>query len=86
MVLGHDLQSSDHFFGDILRSSRESEMIWVDQDMDTMSRQLCQILQLPEKRYTCMTVDGYPARRFDNRITLVQADLKNLNLSHWLEN
>lgn len=85
LVLGHDLQSSDHFFGDILRSSKESEMIWVDSDMDTMSHQLCQLLQLPYNRYTQITIDGHPARRYDNRITLVQADLKELNLSPWLE-
>lgn len=50
-----------------------------------MSHQLCQLLQLPHNRYTQITIDGHPARRYDNRITLVQADLKELDLSPWLE-
>ena len=50
-----------------------------------MCRNLCHTLQLSINRYTPLTVQGYPARKYDNRITVVQADLKDIDLSPWLE-
>ena len=42
-------------------------------------------LQLSVGRYTTLTVQGHPARKYDNRITRVQADLGDIYLSPWLD-
>ena len=38
-----------------------------------------------ENRYTLFTVQGHPARKYDNRVTVIGADLKEVDLGEWLK-
>ena len=85
LILGHSIHAAERFFCDMVRNSRQAEITLIDRDMETVCRNLCRTLQLSINRYTPLTVQGYPARKYDNRITVVQADLKDIDLSPWLE-
>ena len=85
LILGHSIHAAERFFCDMVRNSRQAEITLIDRDMETVCRNLCHTLQLSINRYTPLTVQGYPARKYDNRITVVQADLKDIDLSPWLE-
>lgn len=86
LILGHSLHTAETFFCDMVRSNRHAEITLIDRDMDTVCRNLCNILQLSINRYTPTTAQGHPARKYDNRITVVQADLNDIDLSPWLQN
>ena len=68
----------------MVRANRHAEITLIDRDIDTVSRNLCNTLQLSVGRYTTLTVQGHPARKYDNRITVVQADLNDIDLTPWL--
>ena len=85
LILGHSIHASDRFFCDMVRSNRHAEITLIDRDLDVVCRHLCNTLQLSPNRYTTQTIQGYPARKYDNRITVVQADLSDIDLSPWLE-
>ena len=70
----------------MVRNNRKAEITLIDRDIDTVCRNLCNTLQLSLNRYTTLTVQNHPARKYDNRITVVQADLNDIDLSPWLEN
>ena len=86
LILGHSIHATEHFFCDMVRNSRQAEITLIDRDMETVCRNLCHTLQLSINRYTPLTVQGHPARKYDNRIIVVQADLNDIDLSPWLEN
>lgn len=86
LVLGHSIHATERFFCDMVRNNRQAEIILVDSNMDSVNRNLCATLQLSENRYTTLTVQGHPARKYDNRILVVEADLNDVDLSPWLEN
>lgn len=86
LILGHSIHAAESFFCDMVRSNRRAEITLIDRDIDTVSRNLCNTLQLSVGRYTTLTVQGHPARKYDNRITVVQADLSDIDLCPWLEN
>ena len=50
------------------------------QDTDTP-----RTMVVPANRYTPIIVQGYPARKYDNRITVIATDLHDLDLTDWLE-
>ena len=85
LILGHSIHSADSFFCDMVRNNRHAEITLIDRDMDTECRNLCRTLQLSVNRYTTLTLQGHPARKYDNRITVVQADLSDIDLTPWLE-
>ena len=85
LILGHSIHAAESFFCDMVRSNRQAEIILIDRDIDTVSRNLCHTLQLSVGRYSPLTIQGHPARKYDNRITVVQADLGNIDLTSWLE-
>ena len=85
LILGHSIHATERFFCDMVRNSRQAEITLIDRDMETVCRNLCHTLQLSINRYTPLTVQGHPARKYDNRIIVVQADLKDIDLSPWLE-
>lgn len=85
LILGHSIHAAESFFCDMVRANRHAEITLIDRDIDTVSRNLCNTLQLSVGRYTTLTVQGYPARKYDNRITVVQADLSDIDLTPWLE-
>ena len=86
LILGHSIHAAESFFCDMVRNNRKAEIILIDRDIDTVCRNLCNTLQLSLNRYTTLTVQNHPARKYDNRITMVQADLNDIDLSPWLEN
>ena len=85
LILGHSIHAAGSFFCDMVRSNRQAEITLIDRDLDTACRNLCNTLQLSVNRYTTLTVQDHPARKYDNRITVVQADLTDINLTPWLE-
>jgi len=85
LILGHTLHGGDAFFNDMLRANRHAEVIVVGRDLAAACSDVCLTLQLSPTRYTQITVQGHPARKYDNRITVIAADLHDLDLTDWLE-
>ena len=85
LILGHTLHGGDAFFNDMLRANRHAEIIVVGRDLAAACSDVCLTLQLSPTRYTQITVQGHPARKYDNRITVIAADLHDLDLTDWLE-
>ena len=84
LILGHSLQGSDTFFRDMLRANRLAEIIVVDKNLEAVCQDVCTTFQQPANRYTPITVQGHPARKYDNRITAIGADLREIDLAEWL--
>lgn len=85
LILGHSLHGGDAFFNDMLRANRRAEIIIIDRDLETACKDVCATFQQQMNRYTSLTVQGYPARKYDNRVTVIAADLHDLDLTDWLE-
>ena len=85
LILGHTLHGGDAFFNDMLRANRHAEIIVVGRDLAAACSDVCLTLQLSPTRYTQITIQGHPARKYDNRITVIAADLHDLDLTDWLE-
>lgn len=85
LILGHTLHGGDAFFNDMLRANRHAEIIVVGRDLAAACSDVCLTLQLSSIRYTQITVQGHPARKYDNRITVIATDLHDLDLTDWLE-
>lgn len=85
VILGHTLHGGDAFFNDMLRANRHAEIIVVGRDLAAACSDVCLTLQLSPTRYTQITVQGHPARKYDNRVTVIATDLHDLDLADWLE-
>ena len=85
LILGHSLQAGDSFFNDMLRANRQAEIIVIDPDLEITCRDICTTLQQSAHRYTTLNVQGYPARKYDNRITVIGADLEEIDIRKWVE-
>lgn len=85
LILGHTLHGGDAFFNDMLRANRHAEIIVVGRDLAAACSDVCLTLQLSPTRYTQITVQGHPARKYDNRITVIATDLHDIDLADWLE-
>lgn len=85
LILGHTLHGGDAFFNDMLRANRHAEIIVVGRDLAAACSDVCLTLQLSPTRYTQITVQGHPARKYDNRVTVIATDLHALDLTDWLE-
>jgi DNA-binding transcriptional regulator YhcF (GntR family) len=85
LILGHTLHGGDAFFNDMLRANRHAEIIVVGRYLAAACSDVCLTLQLSSTRYTQITVQGHPARKYDNRVTVIAADLHDLDLTDWLE-
>ncbi len=85
LILGHTLHGGDAFFNDMLRANRHAEIIVVGRDLAAACSDVCLTLQLSPTRYTQITVQGHPARKYENRVTVIAADLHALDLTDWLE-
>ena len=83
LILGYSFSSSDAYFYDLLRSNRSAEIIIIDKNIDTISRNLCNIFQLLPTRYTRQVIDGHEHHHYDNRITIIGADLAEIDVSEW---
>jgi DNA-binding transcriptional regulator YhcF (GntR family) len=85
LILGHSLHGGDAFFNDILRANRKAETIIIDRDLETACKDVCATFQQQMNRYTSLTVQGYPARKYDNRITVIGASMEKIDLNEWLK-
>lgn len=79
LVLGHSLCSGDTFINDMLRANRQAEII-INRDLEDACADVCTILQLSPQRCTSITVQGHKARKYDNRVTVVGAELTDVDL------
>lgn len=85
LILGHSLHGGDAFFNDMLRANRRAEIIIIDRDLETACKDVCTTFQQPINRYTPLTMQGYPARKYDNRITVIGASMEKIDLNEWLK-
>lgn len=85
LILGHSLHGGDAFFNDMLRANRKAEIIIIDRDLETVCKDVCATFQQPINRYTSFTVQGYQARKYDNRITVIGASMEKIDLNEWLK-
>ena len=85
LILGHSLQGNDAFFRDMLRANRRADIIVIARDLEAACKDVCTTFQQPMNRYTSITVQGHQARKYDNRITVVGTDLKEIDLKEWLD-
>lgn len=85
LILGHSLHGGDAFFNDMLRANRKAEIIIIDRDLETACKDVCTTFQQPESRYTSLTMQGHPARKYDNRITVVGAELREIDIEEWMD-
>ena len=85
VILGYSFSSADNFFCDYLRENKEAQVVIIDKNMDAVCRNVCRILQLDPKRYSRHMVNGVELRRYDNRITIVGADLVEIELEKYME-
>lgn len=84
IILGYSFASCDAYFSDLLRTNRHLQLIIIDKDIDTLSRHLCPLLHLPLNHYTTQHIGGHERRIYDNRITLVAAELAEVNVAEWV--
>lgn len=84
IIMGYSFASADAYFSDLLRTNRHLQLIIIDKDIDTVSRHLCSLLHLPQNHYTTQHIAGQERRIYDNRITLVAADLSEVNVKEWV--
>ena len=84
LFLGYSFATIDSFFCDMLRENRDASIVITDKNIDDVSRNLCHILQMPVNRYTRQIRDNAEYRIYDNRITIIQADLDTFDITPWL--
>ena len=84
LVLGHSFREGDAFFSDMMRANRRAEIIVIGRDLETVCQDVCITLQQSEHHYTSLTIQGHSARKYDNRITVIEADLKEIDLEEWI--
>lgn len=85
LILGHSLHGGDAFFNDMLRANRKAEIIIIDRDLETACKDVCATFQQPINRYTYLTLQSHPARKYDNRITVIGASMEKIDLNEWLK-
>lgn len=81
VVLGCSFTTPDCFFCDILRENRDAKIVVIDKNIEAVASNVCRILQLPSNRYSKQLVDGHEHRTYNNRVTFVQADLTEVDLT-----
>ena len=80
IILGYSFSSADNYFCDMLRENHDAQIIILDKNMETTSRNVCRSLQLDANRYSKQIKDGHEIRKYNNRVTIVGADLADVNL------
>ena len=80
IILGYSFSSADNYFCDMLRENHDAQIIIIDKNMETISRNVCRCLQLDANRYTRQIKDGHEIRKYNNRVTIIGADLADVNL------
>ncbi len=81
VLLGVSLNGIDPYFADMLRESQADNIVVVDRDIDTASKAICRIFQFLPTAYSDCEAGGHKARKFHNRLTVIEADLRDLKLA-----
>lgn len=84
LLLGPRLDPEKGYLNDLLRLNPATEIIAVTPDMATTCCVLCRVLQLDANRYTPTRIQGHKARKYGNRVTVINANLPEIDLSEWL--
>ena len=80
VILGYSFSSADNYFCDMLRENHDAPIIIIDKNMEATSRNVCRVLQSDAHRYSKQIKDGNEVRKYNNRVTIVGADLADVNL------
>lgn len=84
IVLGCSFTAVDNYFCEMLRENRDAQIVIIDKDIEAVCRNVCRVLQLAPNRYSRQIIAGKDSRKYDNRVTIVQADLGEVNLEEFL--
>ena len=84
IILGYSFSSADNYFCDMLRENRDAQIIIIDKNMEATSRNVCRVLQLDANRYSKQIKDGNEIRKYNNRVTIIGADLLTVELATYL--
>ena len=85
VILGYSFSSTDHFFCEYLRDNHDAQIVIVDKNIEAVSHNVCNILQLPPNHYSRQLLDGIELRRYANRVTIVCADLAEVDLERFIK-
>lgn len=80
IVLGYSCSLHDEHFNSIVKENRSAEIIVVDKNIDVVATNLCSILGLDIRRFTTLMIQGKNAKKYDNRITLIESDINEIML------
>ncbi len=80
IVLGYSCSLHDEHFNSIVKENRLAEIIVVDKNIDVVATNLCSILGLDIRRFTTLMIQGKNAKKYDNRITLIESDINEIML------
>ncbi len=68
----------------MLRENRDAQIIVIDKNLEAISRNVCRVLQLDANRYSKQIKDGNEIRKYNNRVTIIGADLLTVELATYL--
>ena len=85
IVLGCSFTAVDNYFCEMLRENRDAQIVIIDKDIETVCRNVCRVLQLDPNRYSRQIIAGKESRKYDNRVTIVHADLGEVNVEEFLD-
>ena len=84
IILGYSFSSADNYFCDMLRENHDAQIIIIDKNMESTSRNVCRSLQLDANRYSKQIKNGNEIRKYNNRVTIVGADLAEIELEKYI--
>ena len=85
IILGYSFSSTDHFFCEYLRDNHDAQIVFIDKNIEAVSHNVCSILQLSPSHYSRQLLDGMELRRYANRVTIVCADLAEVDLERFFK-
>ena len=85
VILGYSFSSTDHFFCEYLRDNHDAQIVFIDKNIEAVSHNVCSILQLSPSHYSRQLLDGMELRRYANRVTIVCADLAEVDLERFFK-
>lgn len=80
VIFGYSFSSADNYFCDMLRENHDAQIIIIDKNMEATSLNVCRCLQLDANCYSKQIKDGHEIRKYNNRVTIIGADLADVNL------
>lgn len=85
VILGYSFSSTDHFFCEYLRDNHDAQIVIIDKNIEAVSHNVCNILQLSPTHYSRQILDGMELRRYANRVTIVCADLAEVDMEKFFK-